>query len=80
VPAEAVQAGQQGQFVYVVKADKGVELRVVTVGRTMEKRIVLEKGVAAGETVVTDGQLLLYPGAHVMPVAADKPESGAKGP
>jgi hypothetical protein len=49
------------------------------VGRTMEKRIVLDKGVAAGETVVTDGQLLLYPGAHVRPVAADKPESEAKG-
>ena len=79
VPAEAVQAGQQGQFVYVVKADKGVELRMVTVGRTLEKRIVLDKGVAAGETVVTDGQLLLYPGAHVMPVAAEKTEPGAKG-
>jgi membrane fusion protein, multidrug efflux system len=79
VPAEAVQAGQQGQFVYVVKADKGVELRMVTVGRTLEKRIVLDKGVAAGETVVTDGQLLLYPGAHVIPVAAEKTEPGAKG-
>jgi len=79
VPAEAVQAGQQGQFVYVVKADKGVEIRMVTVGRTLEKRIVLDKGVAAGETVVTDGQLLLYPGAHVLPVAAEKVEPGAKG-
>jgi multidrug efflux system membrane fusion protein len=79
VPAEAVQAGQQGQFVYVVKADKGVELRMVTVGRTLEKRIVLDKGVAAGETVVTDGQLLLYPGAHVIPVAAENTEPGAKG-
>jgi multidrug efflux system membrane fusion protein len=77
VPAEAVQAGQQGQFVYVVKPDNGVELRVVTVGRTMEKRVVLDKGVAAGETVVTDGQLLLYPGAHVHPVAAEKAEMGA---
>jgi multidrug efflux system membrane fusion protein len=80
VPAEAVQAGQQGQFVYVVKADKGVEMRPVTVGRTMEKSVVLDKGVAAGETVVTDGQLLLYPGAHVIPMAADKAETtGAKG-
>jgi multidrug efflux system membrane fusion protein len=79
VPAEAVQAGQQGQFVYVVKPDKGVELRMVTVGRTLEKRIILDKGVAAGETVVTDGQLLLYPGAHVMPVAPEKTEPGAKG-
>ena len=80
VPAEAVQAGQQGQFVYVVKADKGVEMRPVTVGRTMEKSVVLDKGVAAGETVVTDGQLLLYPGAHVIPVAPDKAPMGAKGP
>jgi multidrug efflux pump subunit AcrA (membrane-fusion protein) len=63
-----------------VKADKGVEMRPVTVGRTMEKSVVLDKGVAAGETVVTDGQLLLYPGAHVIPMAADKAETtGAKG-
>jgi multidrug efflux system membrane fusion protein len=80
VPAEAVQAGQQGQFVYVVKADQGVETRSVTVGRTLENKVVVNKGVAAGETVVTDGQLLLYPGAHVKAVAADKLESGAKGP
>jgi membrane fusion protein, multidrug efflux system len=77
VPAEAVQAGQQGQFVYVVKADHGVELRMVTVGRTMETKVVVEKGVAAGETVVTDGQLMLYPGAHVQPVAVGKLETGA---
>jgi multidrug efflux system membrane fusion protein len=75
VPAEAVQAGQQGQFVYVVTKGLGVELRVVTVGRTLENRIVIDKGVAAGETVVTDGQLLLYPGAHVHPVPADKLDS-----
>ena len=76
VPAEAVQAGQQGQFVYVVKSDKGVEIRPVTVGRTVEKKIVVSKGVAVGETVVTDGQLLLYPGAHVRPVD-EKTETGA---
>jgi multidrug efflux system membrane fusion protein len=84
IPAEAVQAGQQGQFVYVVKPDKGVEMRIVTVGRTMEKRVVLDKGVTPGETVVTDGQLLLYPGAHVHPVpaekAAEKTAAGATAP
>ncbi len=80
VPSEAVQAGQQGQFVYVVKADKGVDLRMVTVGRTLDKRIVIEKGVAAGETVVTDGQLMLYPGAHVMAVPADKLDTRASTP
>ncbi len=76
VPAEAVQAGQQGQFVYVVKKDQGVDIRPVTVGRTLDNRLVIDKGVAAGETVVTDGQLLLYPGAHVHAVPADKLGSG----
>jgi len=80
IPAEAVQAGQQGQFVYVVKADKGTEIRMVTVGRTVDKKIIIEKGVAPGETIVTDGQLMLYPGAHVQPVAAEKAETGAKLP
>jgi len=79
VPAEAVQAGQQGQFVYVVKPDQGVDLRMVTVSRTLEKKVVLDKGVAAGETVVTDGQLLLFPGAHVRPVAAEKAQTSAAG-
>ena len=68
----------------MVKPDKGVEMRVVTVGRTMEKRVVLDKGVTPGETVVTDGQLLLYPGAHVQPVpaekAAEKTTAGATAP
>ena len=80
VPAEAVQAGQQGQFVYVVKADQGVEMRPVTVGRTINDKIVINKGVAAGETIVIDGQLMLYPGAHVKPVTAEKAEAGAKAP
>jgi len=80
IPAEGVQAGQQGQFVYVVKADKGTEIRMVTVGRTVDKKIIIEKGVAPGETIVTDGQLMLYPGAHVQPVAAEKAETGAKLP
>ena len=68
VPSEAVQAGQRGQMVYVVKADQSVEPRIVTVGSMVGRRIVIEKGVAPGETVVTDGQLRLFPGAHVKPV------------
>lgn len=65
VPSEAVQAGQKGSFVYVVKADHSVEARVVKTGATAGNKIVIENGVEAGETVVTDGQLLLAPGAHV---------------
>jgi membrane fusion protein, multidrug efflux system len=72
VPAEAVQNGQQGQFVYVVKADETVEPRVVTSGRSFERKIIIEKGVAPGETVVVDGQLRLFPGARIRQVDARK--------
>ncbi len=75
VPSEAVQAGQQGQFIYVVKKDQTVEARIVLVGRTVAGKIVLEKGVAPGETVVTDGQLRLFPGARIQPVPASKIDS-----
>src|SRR5262249_26628028 len=76
VPMEAVQAGQQGQFIYVVKPDSTVELRIVQVGRTFGKRMVIEKGVAPGETVVTDGHLRLMPGAKVSLVEQKKPDEG----
>ena len=76
VPAEAVQAGQQGQFVYVVKADNTAEIRMVTVGRSFGKKMVIEKGVAPGDTVVTDGQLRLFPGAPVRAVDAGKTDAG----
>jgi membrane fusion protein, multidrug efflux system len=65
IPAEAVQNGQQGQFVYVVKPDSRVELRLVTAGRAFDKKIVIDKGLAPGETVVIDGQLRLAPGAQI---------------
>jgi len=75
VPAEAVQAGQRGQFVYVVKKDQTVEPRLVAAGRTVAGKVVLEKGVEPGETVVTDGQLRLYPGARIQAVPAGKIDS-----
>ena len=62
VPSQAVQTGQQGQYVYVIKDDMTAELRVVTPGRTYETWTIIDKGVAAGEKVVTDGQLRLVPG------------------
>jgi multidrug efflux system membrane fusion protein len=65
VPSEAVQAGQQGQMVYVVKPDQTVEPRVINAGRAFEGRTVIDRGLAAGETVVTDGHLRLFPGARV---------------
>jgi multidrug efflux system membrane fusion protein len=64
-PAAAVQAGQQGQYVFVVASDRTVELRPVRVSRIDEQEAVIDEGLAAGETVVTDGQLRLVPGAAI---------------
>ena len=76
VPSEAVQAGQKGSFVYVVKADQSVEARIVTTGQIVDGKTVIASGLKAGETVVTDGQLLLAPGAKVMALPGAKPGSG----
>jgi multidrug efflux system membrane fusion protein len=65
IPAQAVQTGQGEQFVYVVKSDQTVEYRAVMVERIMNGEAVVKKGLAAGEQVVTDGQLRLVPGARV---------------
>ena len=65
VPTAAVQSGQQGTFVYVIKADKTVELRPVTIARTHGEDSIVGSGVKAGETIVTDGQLRLVPGSRV---------------
>ncbi len=65
VPNEAVQAGQNGSFVYVVKADRTVESRPVTTGARVDQDMVVDSGLEAGETVVTEGQLRLAPGSRV---------------
>jgi len=70
IPAEAVQAGQNGSFLYVVKSDQSVEPRPVVVGQTVGGKVIVEKGIAAGETIVTDGQSRLFPGAKI---ATSKP-------
>jgi multidrug efflux system membrane fusion protein len=61
VPSQAVQVGQKGQFIYVVAADQTVEMRTVKTGITFNNETVVENGLKAGETVVTDGQLRLAP-------------------
>ena len=65
VPAQALTAGQQGSFVYIVKDDSTVTPRPVISSRTIQGEAVIDKGVQPGETVVTDGQVRLTPGAHV---------------
>lgn len=65
VPAEAVQTGQDGAFVFVVKPNSTVEARPVTAGMQVDQQMVIEKGLRAGEMVVTEGQLRLIPGSRV---------------
>jgi multidrug efflux system membrane fusion protein len=65
VPSQAIQTGQEGQYVFVVKQDLTVESRPVVAGRTVNGETVVQKGLRADEKVVTDGQLRLYPGAKV---------------
>ena len=70
VPAQAVQTGQKGQYVFVVKADNTVEARPVVPGPPSGRDLVVSQGLEAGERVVTDGQLRLTPGARVDAKAA----------
>lgn len=75
VPSSAVNNGQNGQFVYVIKPDNTVNARPVVVSRTLEDSSVIEKGLQGGERVVTDGQLRLVPGAKVV-----ESKGGPEGP
>ena len=77
VPSQAVQTGQNGQYTYVVKPDQTVEERPITIGVNYQSWTVVEKGLQAGETVVTDGQLRLVPG---MPVSAKDSAAAAAAP
>lgn len=65
VPSQAVQTGQRGQYVYVVKQDNSVEMRPVRVEEALNQQSIIDGGVTPGETVVTDGQLRLTPKSHV---------------
>ena len=76
VPTEAIQAGREGQVVFVVKPGNTVEIRPVTLGPALGGKTVIEKGLALGETVVTDGQMALFPGAPVHIVEAAKTGPG----
>ena len=65
VPSQAVQNGQSGPYVFVVKDDRSVESRSVAPGIRAGGEIVIDRGLAAGETVVTEGHLRLAPGMRV---------------
>jgi multidrug efflux system membrane fusion protein len=72
VPSRTIQVNQNGTFVFVVKADKTVDMRPIQVGAEADDFTVILKGIELGETVVTDGQLRLAPGVKVIPKGAEK--------
>jgi membrane fusion protein, multidrug efflux system len=65
VPAQAVQSGQNGTYVFVVEPNMTVQIQPVKAGATLEGMTVIDHGLQGQETVVTDGQMLLVPGATV---------------
>jgi membrane fusion protein, multidrug efflux system len=77
VPNEAVQTGQAGSFIYVVKQDRTVESRNITVGARVDQDMVIQSGLEPGETVVTEGQLRLAPGSRI--VVRDPRDGGGGG-
>ena len=76
VPTAAIQAGQQGDFAYVVKPNQTVDLRSVIIDRTAGAESVVKDGLAPGETVITDGQLRLVAGSHIK-VKSDATQPGS---
>jgi membrane fusion protein, multidrug efflux system len=73
VPTRAIQTGQQGEFVFVVRSDLTVESRAVATGEMLNGETVIAMGIIPGEKVVTDGQMQLVPGARVAPRAEQPP-------
>jgi len=65
VPNQAVQTGQNGEYVYVVTSDQRAEMRPVVSGSRVDQDIVIEQGLQPGEMVVTEGHLRLAPGMRV---------------
>jgi multidrug efflux system membrane fusion protein len=77
IPAAAVNQGPKGAYVYVVGAGSKVSLRPVTVTTTQDTTAIIQSGLSAGETVVTDGQMSLKPGMIVAIQQPGPPASSA---
>jgi multidrug efflux system membrane fusion protein len=75
VPSQAIQTGQEGPYVFVVKPDLTVESRPVAVNHSLDGLTVVTKGLQPGEMVVTNGQFQLVTGGKV----EIKKESGERG-
>ncbi len=85
IPSSAIEHGQQGDYVYVVKPDNTVTARPVTLGATEGERVAVDDGLDVGEKVVVDGADKLKEGTKVMVqrpgggYGARRPQSGGAG-
>jgi multidrug efflux system membrane fusion protein len=79
VPAQVVQNGPDGAFVYMIKPDNTVETRAVKVGQVDNNEALIDDGLAAGEKVVVDGQYKLQPGAKILPPQPGGGHAGSNG-
>ncbi len=77
IPVKAEQLGQDGPFVYLVKPDGTAELRPITAGQRQGDLLVVEKGVTAGENVITTGQMMVFPGGKVQVLTPPAPQAPA---
>jgi multidrug efflux system membrane fusion protein len=80
VPTTAVQTGQDGQFVFVISADRTAVVHPVTAGLVVGDRTVIDKGIEAGQVVVTDGQSRLTPNAKVEVAQPAPAKAAARNP
>jgi multidrug efflux system membrane fusion protein len=80
VPVEAPQLSQKGSYLFVIGDKSLAELRPVTLGQKHGDMVVVETGLKAGETVVTDGQMTLFPNAPVKIIAPAASETRPAGP
>lgn len=72
VPAKAVVIEKGGAYIYVVRRDSTAEKRFIETGPEFENNIVIERGLGAGELIVTEGYHKLSPGALVLPIPVKK--------
>jgi multidrug efflux system membrane fusion protein len=78
VPAQVVQRGPNGPYAYIVKPDQTVDMRLVHPGMTSVGKTLIETGLAAGETVVVDGQYKLKPGVKIRPITPAEKTASAR--
>jgi multidrug efflux system membrane fusion protein len=79
VPTQALQTGQNGQFLFVVKPEQTAEVRPVVPGPVYQGGTVIDQGLKAGEQVVIDGQMRIIPGGKVEVKGAKGKEGKANG-